>query len=213
MTGRPAKTWVYHIKHVDLLPSLITNGLCSDRLASQRDLPELSIAHSHLKQRRARRQVPIPPGGTLDDYVPFYFAPRSPMLFAKHKGNVAGQSTDCTPIVYLVTTTEELHRRGLTILGTDRHALMSYARFTGDDNELTTFVDWPLMQERMWKDEPNDPDKCERRQAELLVHQRVPWDSIRYVATKTPVARDGARAMLESHGASTPLLVRPRWYF
>ena len=43
------------------------------------------IGMRHIKERRARKIVPIVPGETLADFVPFYFAPRSPMLYAMSK--------------------------------------------------------------------------------------------------------------------------------
>ncbi|OXR39668.1 hypothetical protein B7C42_08264 [Nocardia cerradoensis] len=135
------------------------------------------------------------------------------MLYAIHKGNVAGHGPDCSRIVYLSTTVGELRRRGLAVLGTDRHALMDYAHFTDDDAELTTYVDWPLMRRRIWRSEADDPDRGERRQAELLVHRHVPWDSIAFIAAKTAATVAEVQAMVESARVSTRLLVRPDWYF
>lgn len=40
----------------------------------------VTIGNPDLIDKRARRAVPLPPGGTLSDYVPFYFTPKSPML-------------------------------------------------------------------------------------------------------------------------------------
>ncbi|WP_353620333.1 DarT ssDNA thymidine ADP-ribosyltransferase family protein [Geobacillus sp. AYS3] len=33
-------------------------------------------AHTRIQDRRLTTLVPLPPYGTLHDYVPFYFAPR-----------------------------------------------------------------------------------------------------------------------------------------
>ena len=46
--------------------------------------------------------MPCGPGGTIHDYVAFYFAPRAPMLYAIYKGNVADYTEGQTPLVYLV---------------------------------------------------------------------------------------------------------------
>jgi hypothetical protein len=192
---------------------MIAHGIWSDRLAAEHSLTAISIAHSHLKERRAGRKVPIGPAGTLADYVPFYFAPRSPMLYALHKGNVAVHGSDCTRIVYLVTSVQELRSRGLAVLATDRHAVMSYARFTADDAEFTDFVDWPLMGQRWWHDVPEYPDRSERRQAELLVHRCVPWDSIRGVAAQTDAVSAEVRTMVGPSGSPTRIAVKPEWYF
>ena len=79
-------TPIFHITHVENLASIIREGgLRCDREAAERGLAEVGIAHQHIKDRRAGRRVPLPPGGTLDDYVPFYFAPRSPMLYSSFR--------------------------------------------------------------------------------------------------------------------------------
>ncbi|SUE29883.1 Uncharacterised protein [Nocardia farcinica] len=213
MTSRPDPTWVYHITRLEHIASMIEHGVLSDRLATERGASSISIAHSHLKERRARRTVPVHPYGTLADYTPFYFAPRSPMLFAIHKGKVHGHGTDCDRIVYLASTVQHLRRRGLQVLGTDRHAVVPYAQFTANDSVLTGFVDWELMKERYWCDIPEYPDRSERRQAELLVHERVPWDSILGVATRTEPVENELRHILDTAGASTRTAVRSHWYF
>lgn len=82
-------TDVYHITHVDNLASIIaTGGLLCDARTGTAAVAPVSIGHSHIKQRRAARAVPVGPGQTLAEYVPTYFGPRSPMLFAIKEGAV-----------------------------------------------------------------------------------------------------------------------------
>lgn len=79
------------------------------------------------------------------DYVPFYFAPRSPMLFALAMGNVPEYTGGMDPLVYLVTTAERLVHLGLPVLFTDRNAVLKTARFAHDLSDLDTLIDWSLM--------------------------------------------------------------------
>jgi ssDNA thymidine ADP-ribosyltransferase, DarT len=44
-------------------------------------------------------QVPLAPYGCVADYVPCYFAPRSPMLYKLHKGGVPNYSGGHVPVV------------------------------------------------------------------------------------------------------------------
>lgn len=73
---------IYHITHIDNLTSILNLGglMANSRLRRQR-INYLDIAHERIQDRRARTSVPCGAGGVLHDYVPFYFAPRSPMLF------------------------------------------------------------------------------------------------------------------------------------
>lgn len=106
---------IYHITHINNLPSIIQhNGLFCDTLTSNHCLTPLGIAHQHIKQRRAGREVPVAAGGTLADYVPFYFAPRSPMLYAIHKHQVTGYNEGQHDILHLVVTIQRVDSSGLS---------------------------------------------------------------------------------------------------
>src|ERR1700712_3277083 len=90
-------TAIYHITHVDNLPTIVREaGLVCDAEAERRGLCQQSIAYDSIKQRRRRRAVvtlhgdAVAAGGVLPDYVPFYFCNRSPMLGAIHQGTVPG---------------------------------------------------------------------------------------------------------------------------
>ncbi|MGW4535409.1 type II toxin-antitoxin system toxin DNA ADP-ribosyl transferase DarT [Nocardia sp. NPDC004340] len=213
MSRRPHPTQVYHITRIEHVPSMIEHGILSDTLATAKGLTNIQIGHQHIKEQRAARQVPAGPGGVVADYTPFYFAPRSPMLYAIHRNNVRSYTGGCDRIVYLVSTVQELRGRGLAVVGTDRHAVTRYTRFTCDDGQLTDFVDWPLMRQTYWNDVPEDPDRSERRQAELLVHQQVPWASILGIATKTEAVHTEVEGIIAAGGAQTPARVIPQWYF
>lgn len=112
-----------------------------------------------------------------------------------------------------MTSVQVLRDQGFTVLGTDRHAATPLARFTADDQELTTFVDWQLMQQQYWFDVAEYPDRCERRQAELLVHSRVPWDSIRGVATQNRNVRGEIERIIRAADLTTAVAVKADWYF
>jgi hypothetical protein len=73
-------TPVYHITCIKNLPGIIQQkGLFCDSEKNQRNIEAVSIAYTALKERRAKTVVPVSKGGTLSDYVPFYFCTRSPL--------------------------------------------------------------------------------------------------------------------------------------
>ena len=69
------------------------------------------------------------------------------------------------------------------------------------------------MTAKYWNNTPDAPDRKERRQAECLVHPRAPWQVIEGIATKTEGARAQVGLVLGTAGQSTPVVVRPEWYF
>jgi hypothetical protein len=212
---RPLPTNVYHMTRIERLPSITRFGLLPDNVCKQRQIAGVEIGYDHIKRRRALRAVPCGVGGTLADYVPFYFAPRSPMLYAITRGLVSADAARTEEIAYLVSSTQALHAAGLTVLASNRHAELDYADITDLDEALDrdSFIDWPLMTATYWNNTPDDPDRKERRQAECLVHPNVPWQLISGVATKSESARAQVSRVLGAVGQPTPVAVRACWYF
>jgi hypothetical protein len=94
-----------------------------------------------------------------------------------------------------------------------RNAVKDYASFSADIAQLDEYVDWVLMEQQMWNNTPSEPDRMERRMAEFLVYQHVPWDAFLGVATFDKARSEQAEQILASVGCSTRVEVRRRWYF
>ncbi len=72
---------IYHITPIDNLESIISEGgLLAYNVMLDTGINYTNIAYENIQYRRARIRVPCGAGGVMHDYVPFYFAPRSPML-------------------------------------------------------------------------------------------------------------------------------------
>src|ERR1022692_5175688 len=84
----PAQPKLYHITHVNNLPAILAaGGLWSDAAIIGRGGPTASIGMSNIKQRRLGLPVKCHPGDHVGDYVPFYFCPRSIMLYLIYCAN------------------------------------------------------------------------------------------------------------------------------
>lgn len=211
--SRPLPTPVMHFTHIDHLESVIEHGLVADSWAQSDGHLAVEIGNVEVKERRRTAPVPVGAGGFVGDYVPFYFAPRSPMMFVIHKGAVPSYRGGCARLVYLVTSVEILVDAGLAPVFTDRNAVLSFAQFSGSIDQLDDLIDWPLMRARMWNNTSADPDRMERRMAECLVHGAVPWQVIERVVAASDEAAGDARAILANVGVATPVDVRRGWYF
>lgn len=210
---RPVPTPVLHFTHVAHLAAVATHGLLADTVAQERGLLTNEVGNREIKERRRRRPVPISPGGVVADYVPFYFAPRSPMMYSIYRGNVAEYSEGTEPLVYLVSTVERLIEVGCAIVTTDRNAVLGYTEFRHGLDDLEVLVDWPLMRATMWNDTVQEPDRMERRMAECLAHEAVPWEAFTEIHVRNPDRRAEVEAALAPGIAPGPVHVTPDWYF
>jgi hypothetical protein len=118
-------TLIYNITAFANLPSIAAaHGLHSINGMSRNGTAHSSIAYESVQGKRARTRVACGPGGCLHDYVPFYFAPRSPMLYAIHKGLVQcanGQKG----LACIVTSAEKIEAAGVPFAFTDGHGIMA----------------------------------------------------------------------------------------
>jgi hypothetical protein len=210
---RPVPTTIVHFTHVNHLASIVEHGLLADSSVHADGLLEVEVGNVGIKQARQLRMVPIAPHGVVADYVPFYFAARSPMMFAIEHGNVATYARGCDDLVYLVTTAERLLELGSTVVFADRNAVLAVTSFVSTLEAADDLIDWPLMRERYWRSTEDDPDRRERRMAECLVHQRVPWEAFSEVVARNPWCAALAQSAFASLTVDTPVTVRSDWYF
>jgi hypothetical protein len=202
-----------HFTHVSHLAAIAQVGRLSDSAAQAAPSFTMEVGNVGIKEQRRRRTVPVPPGGVVADYAPFYFAPRSPMMSAIANGKVPTYRRTCDELVYLVSSVERVMELQLPAIFTDRNAVLRIARFSTDPVDLDAMIDWELMEAVYWNNTDDEPDRRERRMAECLVHDRVPWSAFLGVATNDEARAHEARTALASAGATAYVAVRPAWYF
>jgi len=148
----------------------------------------------------------------LADYVPFYFAPRSPMLYTINRGNVEGYQEGQRPIVHLVSSAEAVRAAGLSFAFTDGHADMDISHFFNDLQDLER-VDWNVMSSKYWSDTLGDGDRKRRRQAEFLVYQFFPITRIETIGVINQNMADRVTQFIETLGLELSVQAQPTWYY
>ena len=211
----PDPTWVFRITHVDNLRAILQRGgIYAPNATPADDIPHKAIHFDRIQQQRLNTPVPCGPGGVVHDYVPFYFAPRSPMLYTIHKGNVSGYDEGQGPIVYLVTDVQTVQSSGARFVFTDGHAIMTVSQFFDDLSDLDE-VDWSVMKSRWWNDTPRSPDRKRRRQAEFMIQRFCPWSLIRGIGVMDQARKAMVEAILREFPELPTSVVRikPAWYY
>lgn len=171
-----------------------------------------NIAHATIQDRRSISPVPCGPGGMLHDYVPFYFAPRSPMLYTISRGNVEGHEDGQQAVVHLVSSVQKVQDAGLDFVFTDGHGIMVLTEFFENLDDLDQ-VDWEIMNQRYWFDTGEDTDRKRRRQAEFLVHTQFPWNSIEEIAVMNEDVKIQVGRVLAGAAYKPDVVVRRAWYY
>lgn len=207
----PTKALIWRIVHRDNLEWILLNGLhCGNGFARSPDW--VSIGNEDLISKRANHPVPRKPGGMLGDYVPFYFTPFSVMMQNIHTGWGGIKKRTNDEIIILVSSLRHIHATGLTFLFTDSHAYYPWTNFYNNLSDLTK-IDWPLLQRRDFKRDPDDPAKFERYQAEALIHQHCPIEGLQGVICYTQTLRKSIEDRVKTRGLDLAVHARPDWYF
>lgn len=207
----PEKALIWRIVHRNNLAWILDNGLHCGNGAAKAPC-WISIGNPELIDKRANHPVPLPPGGRLNDYVPFYFTPFSPMLRNIHTGWGGVPKRPNDEIVILVSSLYRVAGLGLPFLFTDSHAYYQWANFYGDLADLDK-IDWPLLQRRDFKRDPEDPAKFERYQAEALIHECLPVAGLLGIVCHTAALKQSIEQDIQTRRLSLPVHTRPGWYF
>lgn len=215
MSAVPARPCVYHITHVENLPSIIREaGLWSDSKMIERGGPNAAIGMSSIKQRRLALPVRCYPDDHVGDYVPFYFCPRSVMLYVISQANHpelayrGGQG----PIVHLESDLREVvewaETAGVRWAFSLSNAGTSYTEFRNRWDQLQE-IDWVSVAATDFR----APEVKEGKQAEFLVHGFFPWDLVQCIGVMTAsVQTQALRALAGAHHRPVVEVLR-NWYY
>ncbi|NWC91074.1 MULTISPECIES: DUF4433 domain-containing protein [unclassified Pseudomonas] len=206
----PEKALIWRIVHRDNLPWILDNGLhCAN---SDVQAPQyVNIGNADLIDKRRSRHVLVAPGGVLADYVPFYFTPFSVMMKNIHSGwSVQQRSND--EIVILVSSLYRVEQLGLPFVFTNAHAYPDWTNYYSDLANLGE-IDWPILQRRDFKRDPDDPRKMERYQAEALIHHHLPITGLLGIMCYTDAMKERIEQDVAARGLRLSVHARPGWYF
>lgn len=200
-----ANAFIFRIVHLGNMPAVLASG-CHCRSVAQGGYVE--IGNQDLIGRRTTRVVPCGPGGTLSDYVPFYFTPFTPMLYNIKTGRGVPQKS-MGDIAILVSSIPHLVKTGNPFVFTDRHAYLKAAQFSTNTEDLKWII-WPVLQARDFK--KDDADKFEKYQAETLVHKHVPLDALLGIVCYNDAVAKALQIEAAKHGANVRITAESRWY-
>ena len=221
----PKPVRLFHITAIDNLAAIFERGALLCKQQSQAaGIAYQNIAHAGAQGARAVRQVVDPPGGCIHDYVPFYFAPRSPMLSAIHNGRVAGCPYRQEDIVHLELLVRTVVANGVEFVFYDRNATKEYSEAYTDPHVLKDVVDWALLAEEPRLDgfckyfqDRHEPakytDRMEKRQAEFLIKGQVPLAWFTRIGVINDHKTAEVRTLMGQFGVNLAVDVMTDWYF
>lgn len=216
----PVSPKIYHILHVDRLTSVIADGcLWCDAEIARRAPPGTTIGMNSIKQRRLNElTLASHPGLYVGECVPFYFCPRSIMLYViscrnHHELDYTGGQQ---PIIHLesdlrqvVAWADENDRRWAF---TTSNAGSRFFDDCADLGELTK-LNWPAIQTNRWGGPGVDPSIKEGKQAEFLIEYSFPWHLVERIGVMNSTIYTQVVHALAGAAHRPPVEVRRDWYY
>jgi hypothetical protein len=204
---------IYHIVHIDNLPSIIKDGcLFSDAEIRKRPQDGVVIGMNKIKDRRLALPITSHKGLHVGDCVPFYFCPRSPMLYMFDRGNSleityrGGQQ----PIIHLVAdlyeSAEWANENSFRWAFTDSNAGSSYFEDYTDFADLDK-IDWEAVNAIQWS------GRQDKKQAEFLVEQCFPWELIKEIGVYSYRQQEQVHNIIGSYAKNIRIKIQREWYY
>jgi hypothetical protein len=203
----PEKIWLYRIIHIDNLDYILKNGIYTSE-SPNFDPDFKSIGDPSLINYRKNISACDPPGGYLSEYIPFYFGPRSPMLFQIAKGYEDIPKHPQEDIIYLITSFNQVKLHQLEYFFTDGNARSETANKYNNEHNFQS-LDWTTIYGTYWKSDETDLLRKQKKQSEFLVKNYVPITCIEYIGVYNDVAKQNILHLLINSNLNIPVKVSP----
>ncbi|HEY3900176.1 MAG TPA: DUF4433 domain-containing protein [Chthoniobacter sp.] len=208
----PEKALIFRIVHVDNVPWILDHDGLHCRNWPEQNPRYVNIGNPDLIDKRSRHRVPIAPGGTLSDYVPFYFTPFSIMMYNIKTGYGGIPRRENREIVIFVSSLHHLHDQGVPFLFTDQHAYAVGTDYFDHLDDLDK-IDWSLLRSRNFKTDDSDPGKQVRYQAEALVCRHLPLRGLLGIGCHDAEVKERVHALIVTRNLHIDVKTTPSWYF
>jgi hypothetical protein len=216
----PARPKRYHIVHIDRLPSIVGNeALLCDAVMATRSGAGTTIGMASIKRRRLEElKLNSHPGLHVGSCVPFYFCPRSIMLFLLHKANhqELAYREGQDPIIHLeadlhatVDWARQQERRWAFTLS---NAGASYFEDRANLEQLGE-INWDAAQTNRWSGNGIDSSIKEGKQAEFLVERDFPWSLIERIGARTQMTYRQAMNCISGQAHQPLVQIKSDWYY
>lgn len=207
---------IYHIVHIDKLASIITDGrLYSDAIIHQRNVQNgTTIGMMGIKQRRLNTVLSSYPDLTVGGCVPFYFCPRSVMLYVIYRQNnpdltyTGGQRDILHLELNLGKVLEWAKNNNKRCVFTTSNAGSNYFEDYNDFNLIYNKVNWDAVNATQWQ------SIKEQKQAEFLMESDINWSLVERIGVQNSTIYTNTSALINNTDKHKPILeIIPDWYY
>lgn len=209
-----SELWVYRIIPVENLEDDLTNGLYSKRSAPNNST-RIAIGHREIIEEREYRIVKCYPDTVVNDYVPFYFSVRTPMLYNIITGHVVPTKTQ-KDIIYLCYKYSDLANGEFQWCFTDGNAAKKITKFYTEHSDLDK-LDWRSINTEDFRsnNSDGDEDRIRKKHSEFLILNRVPSNKLGAIVVLNGDAEATVKSIIKKCNLDLNVYINPnkKFYF
>lgn len=206
------KEYCYRITHVDNLELILKNGIVAKKHLNA-SAQFIEIGNPEIIDYRSMTDVKIPGYGKIGDYVPFYFTPKSVMLYNILTGYshpvVQKRSRDEILIIVCEIETLVQHERWFF---TDGQGNANLSRHFNNLDDLIA-IDWESIHQCNFRNDSVDFDRLRRYQAEFLVYNHIPYTAIHELIVYNESAQQKVLECIMENNCKLNVHIKPNYYF
>ncbi|MDM8535290.1 DUF4433 domain-containing protein [Desulfobacterales bacterium HSG17] len=211
----PNPTWIFRFIHIDNLEIYLQRGgIHSPNHTPDDGFVYKTIHNIDIQSHRRLTQIPCSSGGSIHDYVPFYFGPRSPMLYRLHTRWETDYKDGQESLIYLISTVQTMNYAGKNFVFSDGHGIAVFTEWFDNLANLNN-VDWETVYTWFWRDTVEDMDRQRRKQAEFLVYGFCEWSLIHEIGVINNHMKSRAENIMKVFQPELhrPVYIRRDWYY
>lgn len=191
---------LYRLEHIQNIPGILEQGIiCRNQIDNFIDISDPSV-----QSGRHFKEVPHTEYSTLHDFVPLFFATKTPML-----SKLRNSQSD---IAHLHISKDVLLLPGVVF--TDGNARNNSTKFFHQLEDLEK-LDWQIIRASYW----GSPDECihkenrRKRSAEVLIPDRLPKHFILSISVYNENAFLRVNEIINKLGENIDVKINPQIYF
>jgi len=210
---QPINPKIYHIVHIDKLKDIIhSGGLLSDSEVIRLGIGGTTIGMNRIKQRRLYElTLSTYPDLYVGQCVPFYFCPRSVMLYMMHVKNMEleykdGQDNIIHLEADLIQTIHWANANSKRWAFTSSNAGSYYFEDTNDLSNLSR-LNWNAIHAKYWS------DVKEEKQAEFLCENSFSWNLVERIGVLNQTVYQQVLNIITNSDHKPNIEIKNDWYY
>ncbi len=213
---------IYHIVHIERFKSILEDGclFCDEKMQQHKPVGPV-IGINNIKSRRLAKKLISIPDITVGQCVPFYFCPRSVMLYVISCQNNPdlyyknGQDDIIHLVFNLKKVLDWANKHNLKVCFTTSNAGSNYFEDYSDFSMLQAKVDWESVNATRWAGDNIERHVKENKQAEFLIEKCLDISLVEEIGVYNLQNYTKVTNMLNAtNSKNNPnVIVKQEWYY